>query len=216
MSIIETVRKSRTERRKEETRKKIIAAAMALFNRQGFDRTTLEQISEEADVAKGTIFNHFPAKEAIIHEYVQMAVGDTASETVGKLERLPGTRSRLTALLRQSLQWFERNLNEDILRKYMLYMLQRSFAALRDQDLRSGFNNILIPVVEMGQAAGEIRRDIPAAELADRLEWLSASIMFLWLTYPENSLTDLIDREIDLFLGGAADRTADAVAKERK
>lgn len=213
---MDIVRKSRTERKKEETRQKIIAVAIALFNRQGFDRTTVEQIAEEADVAKGTIFNHFPAKEAIVHEYVQMALRDTAAEAVGKLERLPDTRSRLTALLRQSLRWFAHNLKEDILEKYMVYMMQRSFAALRDQNLRSGFNNILTPLIGMGQAAGEIRGDIPAPELANRLEWLSASIIIIWLAYPEKPFTDLIDREIDLFLAGAAGRPAGAVTKERK
>lgn len=57
---------SRIERKKEETRKKIISVAMDLFNRQGFDQTTVEQIAEVADVAKGTVFNYFPAKDAIV------------------------------------------------------------------------------------------------------------------------------------------------------
>lgn len=200
---MEPVRRNRTERKKEETRKKIISVAIDLFNRQGFDGTTVEQIAEEADVAKGTIFNHFPAKEAIVHEYVQIAVRDTGTEAVGKLERLPDTRSRLTVLLRQSLQWFENNLHEDILKKYMVYMMQRSLEALGNENMRSGFNNILTPVIRIGQEDGEIRRDIPAEELSNHLEWLSASIMIVWLAFPEKSLTDIIDREIDLFLSGA-------------
>jgi AcrR family transcriptional regulator len=203
---MEPVRRNRTERKKEETRQRIISVAIDLFNRQGFDGTTVEQIAEEADVAKGTIFNHFPAKEAIIHEYVQIAVRDTGAEAVGKLERLPDTRSRLTVLLCQSLQWFENNLHEDILKKYMVYMMQRSLEALGNENMRSGFNNILTPVIRIGQEDGEIRRDIPAEELSNHLEWLSASIIIVWLAFPEKSLTDIIDREIDLFLGGAIAR----------
>ncbi|MFA4886001.1 MAG: helix-turn-helix domain-containing protein [Desulfotomaculaceae bacterium] len=205
---MEPVRKNRTESKKEETKKKIISVAVDLFNRQGFDRTTVEQIAEEADVAKGTIFNHFPAKEAIVHEYVQIALRDTGTEAVSKLERLPDTRSRLTVLLRQLLQWFENNLHEDILKKYMVYMMQRSLEALGDENMRSGFNNILTPVIRIGQEDGEIRRDIPAEELSNHLEWLSASMMMAWLAFPEKSLTDILDREIDLFLSGAVVRPA--------
>jgi AcrR family transcriptional regulator len=205
---MEPVRRNRTERKKEETRQRIISVAIDLFNRQGFDGTTVEQIAEEADVAKGTIFNHFPAKEAIIHEYVQIAVRDTGAEAVGKLERLPDTRSRLTVLLCQSLQWFENNLHEDILKKYMVYMMQRSLEALGNENMRSGFNNILTPVIRIGQEDGEIRRDIPAEELSNHLEWLSASIIIVWLAFPERSLTDILDREIDLFLSGAVVRPA--------
>lgn len=43
-----------------------MAAAMALIRAYGFEETTMEQIAEEADIAKGTLYNYFPAKEAII------------------------------------------------------------------------------------------------------------------------------------------------------
>ncbi len=205
---MEPVRRNRTERKKEQTRQRIVSVAIDLYNRQGFDFTTVEQIAEVADVAKGTIFNHFPAKEAIVHEYVQMSARETGTEVVSLLERLPGIRSRLVVLFREMMQWFERNLNEDVLKKYMVYLMQRSLEALRDENLRSGFNNILTPVIRMGQEDGEIRRDIPAEELSNHLEWLSASIMIVWLAFPERSLTDILDREIDLFLSGALVRPA--------
>jgi AcrR family transcriptional regulator len=200
---MEPVRRNRTERKKEQTRQRIVTVAIDLFNRQGFDFTTVEQIAEVADVAKGTIFNHFPAKEAIVHEYVQMSARETGTEVVSLLERLPGIRSRLIVLFRETMQWFERNLNKDVLKKYMVYLMQRSLEALRDENMRSGFNNILTPVIRMGQEDGEIRRDIPAEELSNHLEWLSASIIIVWLAFPERSLTDILDREIDLFLSGA-------------
>ncbi len=201
---MEPVKRNRTEKKKEETRKRIVSIAIELFNRQGFDRTTVEQIADKADVARGTVFNHFPVKEAIVHEYVQTALRDTGSEAIEKLALLPGTRSRLTVLLRHSLQWFGQNLHEEVIEKYMVYMMQRAFETLKDQTLRSGFNNILIPVLREGQSAGEIRRDIPAEELANHLEWLSASIIILWLACPEKSAAEIIDRELDLFLSGAS------------
>jgi AcrR family transcriptional regulator len=57
---------TRRERKKRETREKIFNAAIKLFKENGFDGTTIDMISEEADVARGTIFLHFPSKEAIL------------------------------------------------------------------------------------------------------------------------------------------------------
>ena len=57
----------RRERKKEETKRKIFDAAVKLFTDKGFEATTVDEIAEAADVAKGTFFNYFPRKEAIVH-----------------------------------------------------------------------------------------------------------------------------------------------------
>ncbi|MGD8192442.1 TetR family transcriptional regulator [Brevibacillus ginsengisoli] len=57
---------TRRERKKKETRLKIFNASIKLFKQHGFDATTIDMISEEADVARGTIFLHFTSKEAIL------------------------------------------------------------------------------------------------------------------------------------------------------
>lgn len=57
---------TRRERKKRETRQKIFNASIKLFKEHGFEATTIDMISEEADVARGTIFLHFTSKEAIL------------------------------------------------------------------------------------------------------------------------------------------------------
>src|SRR6266581_1307821 len=56
---------SRRERKKEKTKERIFKAAFALFKHQGVEATTVDEICERADVAKGTFFNYFPHKEAV-------------------------------------------------------------------------------------------------------------------------------------------------------
>lgn len=53
---------SRTER----TRARILAAALALFERQGYRNTTVAQIADAAGVTSMTFFRHFPTKDAVI------------------------------------------------------------------------------------------------------------------------------------------------------
>src|ERR1700693_1788227 len=53
-------------RRRKQTRRKLLAAARALFARQGVDNTRINEITEEADVGFGSFYNHFDSKEAIV------------------------------------------------------------------------------------------------------------------------------------------------------
>ncbi len=57
---------SRRERKKDETRERIFKTAIKLFHARGFEATTVDDITEKADVAKGTFFNYFPRKESVL------------------------------------------------------------------------------------------------------------------------------------------------------
>src|SRR3954468_8730966 len=74
-NIPEIQLENRRERRKEETRSQIFQAAMRLFERKGVFNTTVEEIAASADVAKGTFFNYFPTKEAILTKLADRQVG---------------------------------------------------------------------------------------------------------------------------------------------
>jgi len=57
---------TRQERRKAATRAKILDAAERLFGERGYAETSIEDISDAADVAVRTIYTHFPSKAAIM------------------------------------------------------------------------------------------------------------------------------------------------------
>jgi len=56
---------SRRERERQLRRETIIEAAQALFEQKGFERTTVEEIADEAELGKGTIYSYFNNKEEI-------------------------------------------------------------------------------------------------------------------------------------------------------
>lgn len=53
------------QRKKTRTRRAIVEASTALFQRKGFDSTTLEEIADAADVHKQTVLRYFKSKEEI-------------------------------------------------------------------------------------------------------------------------------------------------------
>lgn len=55
------------ERKRRQTRERIVEVALGLFLRNGFDATTLDAIAEAADISRRTFFHYFDSKEAIAH-----------------------------------------------------------------------------------------------------------------------------------------------------
>jgi AcrR family transcriptional regulator len=57
---------SRFEQRKQESRRRILDAALDLFLEQGVQATTLQEVCSRADVADRTFFNHFPTRDDMV------------------------------------------------------------------------------------------------------------------------------------------------------
>ena len=84
------------ERRKQEARQAISAAAMALFAAQGFDEVTISQVAEAAGVSKMTVTNYFARKEDLVFDRAELVIGGLAAAAAA---RAPG-QSLLAAVRR--------------------------------------------------------------------------------------------------------------------
>src|SRR6266700_3532625 len=62
----------RRQRRSSEIRERLFRAALDLFANKGFVETTVEDITEAANVGKGTFFNYFPSKDHILLAFSDM------------------------------------------------------------------------------------------------------------------------------------------------
>lgn len=54
------------EKKAARTRERMIASALALFERHGYDGTTMEQIAEHAEVGTTTLYRYFPTKDLLL------------------------------------------------------------------------------------------------------------------------------------------------------
>lgn len=66
--------KTRTQKRARRTRRRLKKAALDLFSEKSIDAATVEEITEKADVGKGTLYQHFEDKEEIVVTLVDEAV----------------------------------------------------------------------------------------------------------------------------------------------
>jgi AcrR family transcriptional regulator len=67
--------KRRMQKRAKRTRKKLKKAALDVFSEKSVDAATVEEITEKADLGKGTLYQHFADKEEIVVTLVEEAVG---------------------------------------------------------------------------------------------------------------------------------------------
>ncbi|AGK99815.1 TetR/AcrR family transcriptional regulator [Desulfoscipio gibsoniae] len=199
---IETKPKGRWERRKEQTRDTIISTALELFGKQGIESTSMEQIAEESDIAKATLYKYFPNKEAIAAAYMQEAVREKMAEMDRLITENADTRSRLLALLTMISEWNEEN--RDIVKLHASARFQDLLSGHIDNNRLSGFEYALTRIFKVGQDNGELRQDLSAQKLA-----LYYKAMYLvpfggWLLDQGSSdLESSLAESVDLFLGGA-------------
>jgi AcrR family transcriptional regulator len=78
---------NRNQRRRERTRETILAAAELVFRRKGIDGTTVNDITEQADVAYGSFYNHFKSIDEIVEALVATSLQRVADRTGSILEK---------------------------------------------------------------------------------------------------------------------------------
>lgn len=143
----------RRERKKEETKRRIFEAALALFSEKGFDATTIDDITGRSDVAKGTFFNYFPRKEAVI-EFLADEWMDIAEEAASDSGKSP--TARLAALFAVLTRAHEEH--PDLSRAVMRASAQR-MCCPAPGGAWERFGQLTQQVLREGQESGEIRRD---------------------------------------------------------
>jgi AcrR family transcriptional regulator len=74
--------RARREREKEERRQSILRAAREVFFEHGFYRATVDNVAEQAEVSKGTVYLYFESKETILAHLLLEGL----DELVGELE----------------------------------------------------------------------------------------------------------------------------------
>lgn len=82
------------ERKKQRTREAISSAAISLFLANGFDRVSVAEVAEAADVSKRTLFAYFPTKE----DLVMHRLADHETESARVVAERPARQAPLTAL----------------------------------------------------------------------------------------------------------------------
>jgi AcrR family transcriptional regulator len=190
---------SRMERKKEETRQKIISAAVHLFNQQGLAVTTMEQIAQAADIAKGTLYAYFPVKEAIIVAFLQASFEERGPSRTSQVRDLPDTPARMRLIFTDLVAGVQRQ--KDVFETYMLYRVRSMLSFQQDEGLKSGLHLLGEEIIRLGKQSGEIRADWPAMLVEDLFEFTLIEVIKQFYLSPATFQAQAaIDQAVELFM----------------
>lgn len=98
--------KSRSERRREDTRRRLMRATYEIIAARGMEGLVIQDITEAADVGYGSFYNHFTSKEAVVGAVVDAALAQSAAlyDTLSTYtsDRVESFAMELRACLKQS------------------------------------------------------------------------------------------------------------------
>jgi AcrR family transcriptional regulator len=192
---------SRRERKKEETKERIFRAAVELFRTKGFEATTVDEITEKADVAKGTFFNYFPRKEAVLGYLAEVRMQRALEEAEAILAEGQPAREKLLALYLDVASGYA----EDRELSWFLLMesIQRELGP--GDDVHHRWHELAARVIARGQESGEFKLGIDPRRAELVLHSVFMGTVFMWLKCPVAADLDLaaeIRERFDLVFGG--------------
>lgn len=181
---------NRRERRRAETRDRIIRAALRLFSERGVTATTVEDITKSADVGKGTFFNYFPSKEHILACLCQLQMGKIrklVSKAIHSTDTLDGVLYRIALTVTEEFE------SSPALVQSILAPLFSSESARRQMtdDFESD-RQVLAKLMEARQERGEIRDDLTPTDLALQFQRALFGTTVLWSLDPSKPLPDCL------------------------
>jgi AcrR family transcriptional regulator len=194
----------RRERKKQATRDRLIRAALELFGSQGYEQTTVQQITQRAGVAKGTFFNYFASKEEVLRN-IGSAQEEWALDELANLHQ--DSEGPLTARLTAFMVTLGTRLpfTPHLMRALCHAILASSAEMAGDLGTGQGMVRGLTPIFAAGQERGEFTRTFPAERLAHLATQNYFGVLFTWAINPAPCpLGDAVKEGFQVFFHGVA------------
>jgi AcrR family transcriptional regulator len=169
----------------EQRRCSILRAARAVFARQGYSDTVVEDIATQAGIAKGTLYLYFPSKEQIYLAALLEQARQLDADSRTAMADAADWRDKLHAYLQVRLNYFETH--QDFLR---IYMTEFRGMCMQGKPLTSEFTQLmqqgeaqLAQMFAAAAARGEIRPvdpELAAATVNDMTRGLMERQLRSW------------------------------------
>jgi AcrR family transcriptional regulator len=168
---------SRRERKKQRNRARILDAARELFQTQGYEATSVDEVAEAADFSRGTVFNYFPSKGDMLY-----AIAADEMETLTRMvEEGMQDVTRAVETIRRVMRLFVADTVPflQITRRVFLETL------MHPSEVPSPvlyLERLLTGLVVEAQAQGEVRADLDPANVARAIVGAYLAAFFRWIS----------------------------------
>ncbi len=187
----------RRERRAAETRLRLFRCALQLFAERGFSSVTVEDITEAADVGKGTFFNYFESKDHVLGVMAEIQLGKVreALSLAGHKEQT--THSVLHHLFHRAVE--EPGRSPDLARAFISsFQASGAVRGIIKRNMQEG-RRMIAEVVATGQKRGEIDPHLKKEKLAIQVLQAFMGTILIWSLHEEPALDVWIEDSFQHF-----------------
>lgn len=169
---------SRQDRRREQTQKLLIETTLKLIMEKGYDAITVKDITDQADVGRGTFYIYFKDKTEVFWAAIQDTLQELELEAHQQLDR-SAPQVEYLALIK-IFQHAEKNSN---LYRAALGGQGSAMLVERIYDLMA---KMLLEDIKLAQRQNDTGFHIPDEALAQMLTGLLTRLILWWLESPDD------------------------------
>jgi len=176
----------RRQRRATETRLKLFRCALQLFAERGFQGVTVEDITEFADVGKGTFFNYFKSKDHVLGVMAEIQLGKVAEARALASDGNQKIESVLQRLFLRAAE--EPGRSPDLARALISsFLASQGVRRLIARNMQEG-RRMIAEVVAAGQKRGEIDRRLKKEKIANQVLQTFMGTVLFWSLHEKPAL----------------------------
>ena len=189
---------SRRERKKRETRRRILEAALELMAKRPYAEVKIEEISAAADVANATFFLHFPTKASLIAAFNE----EVATKIAEELAAFKGTAvAKLERLRTMMLDEWRKHRN--MMRQLVTEFVAQPASMAAFSEVNQGLVDLVAQVIREGQKSGEFEPRLDSYVVGLSLVSTWNAIAISWAkTGDTDQATEANRQALDLVLRG--------------
>ncbi len=193
-------REPRTDMKKTDMKSRIIDAAWKLFREKGYEDTTLDNILEEAGIAKGSFYYYFRSKGDLLATWSDI-LDEKYTELEKELNPEMDSFQKLLFLNGEIHAMIEDMTSPDLIASMYAEQLQgKGYRHLLDTN--RVYFRLITRIIEEGQRSGELIGDLTASQLVRAYVMTERAIVTDWcLTGGAYSLSEYSREMMPLLLG---------------
>jgi TetR/AcrR family fatty acid metabolism transcriptional regulator len=144
---------------KESTKNRIINSAKELFAEQGYQKTTVIDISKRAGLSEAALYEYFQGKEDLLLTIPDLWVSELLEDLEDQLFGVQGAFNKL----RKYLWWYMRRVEQSPLDSKIVYLLLKTNANFMTTEVYLNVKSLyayLLAIFQEGRAGGEMKPDL--------------------------------------------------------
>ena len=186
-----------------EPRQEILRAAARLFQQQGYDATSMNDVAAALKLSKGGLYHHFQSKDEILYHIMSHAMDITEERVINVARRIEGAEERLRTLIRLHIEAVlseeDREITVMLHENHPLPPALRRKINGRKKDYVHFVENLVAEVQRQRNSTSQVTPRAAAFALVGMINWI-----YQWYK-PDGSLTGdaLVRQYTDIFFRGA-------------